>query len=178
MPVLSSFCWSDWRIQEILWRLNPSWDYLLAYQLLSLMRQKRSCHVDFIVKTIIHFIDSDHILSIILFITFPESELSEFSASAVLLAANLLALCEEVSWVTASVNLLTYYIWPFEYSRSWVPIEVRVFCRTSVKALNIVLLLSIISLGARELGLEKRHWENGKEDFLEFLQNSSSMLTP
>ena len=36
-----------------------------------LMRRKGSCHVDFIVKALIHFIDSNHIPSIILFITFP-----------------------------------------------------------------------------------------------------------
>ena len=141
------------------------------------MRQKGSFQIDFIAKTIIHFIDSDYIPSIIIFITFPESELSEFSASAVLLAANLLALCQDVSWVTASVNLLTYSIWHFEYSHSWVLIEVRVFCKTFVKALNIALLLSMISLDARELGLEKEHWEIGEEYFLEFLQNSSTMLT-
>ena len=141
------------------------------------MRQKGSFHVDLIAKTIIHFIDSDHIPSIILFITFPESELPEFSASAVLLAANLLALCQDVSWVSASVNLLTYSIWHFEYSHSWVPIEVRVFCKTFVKALNIALLLSMISLTARELGVEKWHWKNGKEDFLEFRRNSSAVMT-
>ena len=56
-------------------------------------------------------------------------------------------------------------------------IEVRVFCKTFVKALNIALLLSMISLDARELGLEKEHWEIGEEYFLEFLQNSSTMLT-
>ena len=74
--VIPIFCWPDCRIQEILWRLNPSWGHLQACLLLLLkisllMRRKGSCHVDLIVKTIIHFIDSDHIPSIILFITFP-----------------------------------------------------------------------------------------------------------
>ena len=37
-----------------------------------------------------------------------------------------------------------------------MPIEVRAFCKTFVKALNIVLMLSIISPAARETALEKR----------------------
>ena len=93
-----------------------------------------------------------------------------------LLLAKLLALCEEVSWVTASVNLLTYSIWHFECSRSWVLIEVRVFYKTFVKALNIALLFSMISPAARGLEVEKRHWKNGDKDFLEFRWNSSAML--
>ena len=34
--LLRCLCWPDSRIQKILWRLNPSWDHLLAYLLLSL----------------------------------------------------------------------------------------------------------------------------------------------
>ena len=71
--------------------------------------------------------------------------------------------------MTASVNLLNYSILYFEYSPSWVPIEIRAFCKTFLKALNIALLLSMISLVATEFGLEKRHWKNGEQDFLEFL---------
>ena len=137
-----------------------------------LMRRTGSCHVDFIVKAIIHFIDSDHIRLSFSSSPSQEFELSGFSESAVLLVANILALCEEVSWVTASVNLLTYSIWHFEYSRSWVPIEVRVLCKTFVKELNVPLLLSMISLVARELGLEKRSTE-----FCWFPADSSAMLT-
>ena len=77
-----------------------------------------------------------------------------FLGSAVLLAANLLALFEEVIWVTASANLLTCYIWHLECSYWWVSIEeVKVFCKTSVKALNIALLLLMISPAAREFGV-------------------------
>ena len=75
----------------------------------------------------------------------PESELSEFSGSAMFLAANLLALCKEVNWVTAPVNLLTCSIWHLKSSCSWVPIEARFFCKTSVKILNMALLLSMKS---------------------------------
>ena len=98
-----------------------------------------------------------------------ESELSEFSGSAVLLAANLSALCKKVIWVTASVNLLTCSIWHLKYPCSWVSIEVRVFCKTSVKALNISLLLSMISPAARELEVAQDAWLlEGTPPYLEF----------
>ena len=46
--------------------------------------------------------------------------------------------------------------------------EVRVLWKTFVKALNIALLLLMISPVARELGVEKQHWKNGEQNFLEF----------
>ena len=82
-----------------------------------------------------------------------QSELSGFSGSAVLLAVDLLALCGENSWVTVSINLLSCSIWHFECLCSWIPIEVRVFCKTLVKALNSALLPSMIFPVARELGV-------------------------
>ena len=56
-------------------------------------------------------------------------------------------------------------------------LEIRVFWKAFVKALNIALLLSMISPVARELGVEKQHWKNSKDDFLEFRMKSSAMLT-
>ena len=46
-----------------------------------------------------------------------------------------------------------------------MPIEVRVFCKTFVKALNIAILLSMISLVARELGLKKTALEKRRREF-------------
>ena len=51
------------------------------------------------------------------------------------------------------------------------------FWKKIVKAQNIVLLLSMISPAARELGMEKRHWKNDEDDFLDFRWKSSAMLT-
>ena len=98
---------------------------------------------------------------------FPESELSEFSGSAVLLTANLLALFEEVSWVTASVNFLTYSIWHFECSRSWVPIEVRVFCKTFVfcKTTKNCLIAFNDIFGCKRIRVGKREVEKRRRGF-------------
>ena len=100
------------------------------------MRQKGKCQVGFIVKAVISFMDSDpfHLSFSSLFSQ--ESKSPEFFGSSVLLAANLLTLCKEVSWVTASVILLTCSVWHFECLCSCVPIEVRVLWKP-VKALYI-----------------------------------------
>ena len=101
------------------------------------MRQKGKCQVGFIIKAVISFMDSDpfHLSFSSLFSQ--ESKSSEFFGSSVLLAANLLTLCKEVSWVTTSVIWLTCSVWHFECLCSCVPIEVRVLWKPSVKALYI-----------------------------------------
>ena len=72
-----------------------------------LMRRTGSWHVDFIVKAIIHFIDSDHIPSIILFINFPRIWIIRIFWVSSAPCSQLIGICQEFSWVTASVNLLS-----------------------------------------------------------------------
>ena len=120
MPVIPSFLWSDCRIQKTLWRLNPSWDYLLANLLLSLRMMRSSDETERRLPSRFHC-KSYHISWIVTLFwlslfssTSSQSELSEFSCSSVLLAANSLPIhCKDVIWVTA-LRLSTYWPAPFD----------------------------------------------------------------
>ena len=141
------------------------------------MRRKGSFLVDFIVKVVIHFTESDHIPSIIFFITFPRIWIIRISWVSSAPCSQLVDIMQRSQLSDCLCQLIDLLHLTFECLRSWVPIEVRIFCKTFVKSLNIALLFSMISPTARELGVEKWHWKNGKEDFLEFRRNSSAVMT-
>ena len=141
------------------------------------MRRKGSFLVDFIVKVVIHFTESDHIPSIIFFITFPRIwiiRISWVSSAPCSQLVDIMQRSQLSDCLCQLIDLLHLTFWVFGQLGAH---KRKGFCKTFVKALNIALLLSVISPVVNELGVEKRHLKNNEEDFLEFWRNASAMLT-
>ena len=117
------------------------------------MRQKKSCQVGFIVKATICFMDSDPIRFIIHFII-----CSKIWIIRIFWVSN--APCSQfigIMWGSHLSNCLSNLIDQLHLTfgvfmqLAWVPIEVRVFYKTSLKAMNIASLVLMISPAVREL---------------------------
>ena len=109
-----------------------------------LIRQKGSCRLAFILNVM----DIDPIPSIIHFIIFPRIWIIRIFWVISALRSQFIGIMQRSHPSNCLCQLIGLLYLTF---RVFMPMEVRVICKTSVKALNITLLISMISPAAREL---------------------------